>query len=115
MAGPVRCWKRSAPIRRLYRIATHLKYVKEERPDDNFVINYDFADRRGSDDSRQVRVDSGYIFFSPTADGNGVRVLTSKMVAMDGLSPTASPSSPHAMGWLSIGEMMMFGDPAHER
>ena len=95
----------------LYRIATHLKYIKEERPDNNFVIDYDFADSRGRDDSRQVHVDSGYIVISPTADGNGVRVLTSKMVAMDGLSPTAVAIFAHAMGWLSIGEMMMFGDP----
>jgi hypothetical protein len=95
----------------LYRIKTALKYVKEERPRNTYVINYDFADNRGAQDSQQVRVDSGYIVVSPTADEKGVQVLTSKMVAIDGLSPTAVAIYAHAMGWLAIGEMMMFGDP----
>ncbi|RDH76013.1 hypothetical protein DVS77_23305 [Mycolicibacterium moriokaense] len=96
----------------IYRIKTNLKYVKEDRSDDTFVINYDFAADRGSDDSNQVKVDSGYILVGPSDDGNGVRVLTSKMVAIDGLSPTAVAVFAHAMGWLSIGQMMMFGTPA---
>jgi hypothetical protein len=95
----------------IYRIKTELKYVKEDRADDTYVINYDFADRRDSADSQQVKVDSGYILVGPSADGKGVRVLTSKMVAIDGLSPTAVAVFAHAMGWLSIGEMMMFGKP----
>jgi hypothetical protein len=95
----------------IYRIKTHLKYVKELRPGNTYVINYDFADDRGPDDSMQVNVDSGYILLTPTADGNGVRVLTSKLVAIEGLSPTAVAIFAHAMGWLAIGEMMMFGDP----
>jgi hypothetical protein len=95
----------------IYRIKTDLKYVKEDRPGGTYVINYDFADTRGPDDSQQVKVDSGYILVGPSADGQGVRVLTSKMVAIDGLSPTAVAVFAHAMGWLSIGEMMMFGKP----
>src|SRR5262249_50007938 len=95
----------------LYRIKTALKYVKEQRAGNTYVINYDFADNRGPLDSQQVRVDSGYIVVRPTEDGKGVRVLTSKMVAIDGLSPTAVSIFAHAMGWLSIGEMMMFSEP----
>jgi hypothetical protein len=95
----------------VYSIKTHLKYVKELRPGNNYVINYDFADDRGPDDSNQVKVDSGYIKLMPTEDGQGVRVLTTKLVAINGLSPTAVSIFAQAMGWVSIGEMMMFGDP----
>ncbi len=95
----------------IYRIKTNLKYVNEDRPDGTYVINYDFADERGSDDSQQVKVDSGYIRVGASTDGKGVSVLTSKMVRIDGLSPTAVAVFAHAMGWLSIGEMMMFGEP----
>jgi hypothetical protein len=95
----------------VYRIKTELKYVKEVRPQDTYVINYDFADHRSDDDSHQVLVDSGYIVARPTEDGKGVRVTTSKMVAIEGLSPTAVAVFAHAMGWLSIGEMMIFGTP----
>lgn len=109
----------------LYTIKTALKYVKEERGD-SFVINYDFAkDRDDLGDSKQVLVDSGYIIVRPTDDGLGTRVLTSKMVAIEGLSPTAVAIYAHSMGWVAIGEMMMFdcaaagdigrpGDPARE-
>ncbi|MDT5046872.1 MAG: hypothetical protein QOG75_2732 [Mycobacterium sp.] len=92
-----------------YRIKTALKYRKEQRGK-NAVINYDFANSRaGTGDSGQVRVDSGYILLSPTDDGIGTRVITSKMVAIDGLSPTAVAIYAASMGWVSIGEMMMFG------
>jgi hypothetical protein len=92
-----------------YRIKTALKYRKEERGK-NAVINYDFSDnRKGTGDSGQVRVDSGYILLIPTDDGKGTRVITSKMVAIDGLSPTAVAIYAGTMGWVSIGEMMMFG------
>jgi hypothetical protein len=95
----------------IYRIKTDLKYVREVRPQNTYVINYDFADPRSDDDSDQVLVDSGYIVAGPTEDGKGVRVVTSKMVAIEGLSPTAVAVFAHAMGWLSIGEMMIFGKP----
>lgn len=98
----------------VYRIKTNLKYIKETRAGDNYVINYDFADDRGPNDSDQVLVDSGYIVARPTEDGNGVRVITSKMVAIEGLSPTAVAVFAHAMGWLSIGEMMIFGKPVNQ-
>jgi hypothetical protein len=95
----------------IYRIKTDLKYVREVRPQNTYVINYDFADPRSDGDSHQVLVDSGYIVAGPTEDGKGVRVVTSKMVAIEGLSPTAVAVFAHAMGWLSIGEMMIFGTP----
>lgn len=92
----------------LYVIKTALKYWKQERGG-SAIINYDLADKRkGTGDTGQVRVDSGYIVLIPTNDGQGTRVLTSKMVAIDGLSPTAVAIYASVLGWVSIGEMMMF-------
>ena len=92
----------------MYVIKTALKYWKQERGD-SAVINYDLADnRKGTGDSGQVRVDSGYIVLEPVDDGQGTRVLTSKMVAIDGLSPTAVAIYASVLGWVAIGEMMMF-------
>jgi hypothetical protein len=92
----------------LYVIKTALKYWKQERGD-SAVVNYDLSDNRnGTGDTGQVRVDSGYIILEPVNDGQGTRVLTSKMVAIDGLSPTAVAIYASVLGWVAIGEMMMF-------
>jgi len=92
----------------LYVIKTALKYWKQEQGG-SAVINYDLSDnRKGTGDTGQVRVDSGYIVLNPINDGQGTRVLTSKMVAIDGLSPTAVAIYASVLGWVAIGEMMMF-------
>jgi hypothetical protein len=92
----------------LYIIKTALKYWKREQGD-SAVINYDLADNReGTGDTGQVRVDSGYIVLNPINNGQGTQVLTSKMVAIDGLSPTAVAIYASVLGWVAIGEMMMF-------
>jgi len=83
------------------------------------IINYELAegaDRARLGDSGLVLVDSGYIHISRTLpDGSdGVRVRTSKMVAVQGGSVTATAMYILSIGWAAISDSMFFrSDPAN--
>jgi hypothetical protein len=79
------------------------------------ILNYELADtdtRVGTGDSGLVLVDSGYIHISENklADGTpkGVRIRTSKMVAIEGTSVTATAIFMLSLGWAAAGHAMLF-------
>jgi hypothetical protein len=90
-----------------YYLDTALVFWKEQRPDGSIFINYDLdTDRTG--DSGLVEVDSGYIWITPLQP-KGVRIRTSKLERVSGLSPTATAALACLMGWGDTGHEMLAG------
>jgi len=83
-----------------------LVFWKAKLPDGSVYINYD-VDPDRDNDSGLVEVDSGYIWITPKVPGQakGVRIRTSKLERVSGLSPTASAALACLLGW---------GNQAHE-
>jgi hypothetical protein len=96
----------------VYRMKTALKNWRRDY-EGGGIVNYELADNReGTGDSQLVLVDSGFIHISKNVkdDGteNGVRIKTSKMVAIQGASVTATAIFVPLMGWAAIGDSMLF-------
>jgi hypothetical protein len=105
-----------------FNLITALKYWKEDfgqpnaaagQPDPAGIVNYELSDdRAGTGDCGLVLVDSGYIHIGPNIhDGvrsPGVRVKTSKMVAIEGCSVTATAMFINMLGWAALGNSMLF-------
>jgi hypothetical protein len=71
-------------------------------------LNYDI-DPSKEGDSGLVEVDTGYICVTPLAEGQGVRIRTSKQERVNGLSPTATSALACFFGWGEIGRHMLAG------
>lgn len=71
-------------------------------------LNYDI-DPSKEGDSGLVKADSGYICVTPLAEGQGVRIRTSKQERVNGLSPTATSALACFFGWGEIGRHMLAG------
>lgn len=101
-----------------FQLKTALKYWKEDfgsaaQPADVAgIINYELSDQRGgTGDSGLVLVDNGYIHVEPAQSPDGtpaVRVRTSKMVAIQGCSVTATAMLINVIGWSTMGNAMLF-------
>lgn len=105
-----------------FELKTALKYWKEDfgtvntgagQTDPAGIINYELSDHRaGTGDCGLVLVDNGYIHIGPNLhDGvysPGVRVKTSKMVAIEGCSVTATAMFINVLGWAALGNSMLF-------
>lgn len=99
-------------------LKTALKYWKEDfgaaaQPADVAgIINYELSDQRaGTGDSGLVLVDNGYLHIEPAQSPDGtpaVRVRTSKMVAIQGCSVTATAMLINVLGWSTMGNAMLF-------
>lgn len=95
-----------------YQLKTALKNWRKNF-DGGGIVNYELADKRvGTGDSGLVLVDSGYIHISDNklADGTikGVRIKTSKWVAIEGASVTATAMYMLSLGWAAAGNAMLF-------
>lgn len=90
-----------------YYLDTALVFWKQQLPDGSIYINYDLDTRRDND-SMYVEVDSGYIWVSPLQP-TGVRIRTSKLERVNGLSPTATAALACLMGWGTTGAEMLGG------
>jgi hypothetical protein len=96
----------------IYRLKTALKNWRKDF-DGGAILNYELADTRvGTGDSGLTLVDSGYIHIreNKLADGTvkGVRIETSKMVAIQGTSVTATAMFALSLGWAAAGNAMLF-------
>ena len=97
----------------IYRLKTALKYWKH-----NFegggILNYELADDRAClGDSGLVLVDNGYIHISGNTAEGGVRIRTSKVVAIQGCSVTAIAMFALKLGWAALSDSMLFGNALH--
>jgi hypothetical protein len=90
-----------------YYLDTALVFWKQQLPDGSIYINYDLDTNRAND-SMYVEVDSGYIWVSPLQP-SGVRIRTSKLERVNGLSPTATAALACLMGWGTTGAEMLGG------
>lgn len=103
-----------------FQLKTALKYWKADfgkpaagQPDPAGIVNYELTENRiGTGDNGLVLVDNGYIRMGPNVrDGvlsPGVRITTSKMVAIQGCSVTATAMFINMLGWSSLGNAMLF-------
>lgn len=90
-----------------YYLDTALIFWKQQLPDGSLYINYDL-DAHRVNDSMYVEVDSGYIWVSPLQPA-GVRIRTSKLERVNGLSPTATAALACLMGWGTVASEMLGG------
>lgn len=90
-----------------YYLDTALIFWKQQLPDGSLYINYDLDSDR-QHDSMYVDVDSGYIWVSPLQP-KGVRIRTSKLERVNGLSPTATAALACLMGWGTVASEMLGG------
>jgi len=90
-----------------YYLDTALVFWKGQLDDGSIFINYDLDPNR-TGDSGLVEVDSGYIWISP-GKPTGVRIRTSKLERVSGLSPTATAALACLMGWGDTGHEMLAG------
>ena len=90
-----------------YYLDTALVFWKEQLPDGSIFINYDLDSDR-ENDTGLVEVDSGYIWITPLG-AKGVRIRTSKLERVSGLSPTATAALACLMGWGDTGREMLAG------
>lgn len=91
----------------VYHLKTALKYWKHDF-EGGAIVNYEFADKRvGTGDSLLTLVDSGYIHIIDEGRDR-VRIRTSKMVAIEGGSVTATAIFIQALGWAAMGDSMFF-------
>lgn len=95
-----------------YQLKTALKNWKTDFQE-GAILNYELADTRvGTGDSGLVLVDNGYIHIDDNklVDGtvNGVRIRTSKMVAIQGTSVTATAMFMLSLGWAAASNAMLF-------
>ena len=90
-----------------YYLDTALVFWKQQLPDGSIFINYDIDPVR-TGDCDLVEVDSGYIWISPLQP-KGVRIRTSKLERVNGLSPTATAALACLMGWGDTGHEMLAG------
>lgn len=92
-----------------YFMDTALVFWKAKLPDGSIYINYDLDSQRDKD-SNLVEVDSGYLWISPIpGQANGVRIRTSKLERVNGLSPTATAALACLLGWGSQSHEMLAG------
>ena len=91
-----------------YWLDTDLIFWKAQLPDGSIYINYDLDPHRTGSDSKLVEVDSGYLWISPRQP-KGVRIRTSKLERVSGLSPTATAALACMMGWGDTGHEMLAG------
>jgi hypothetical protein len=89
-----------------YYLDTALVFWKQQLSDGSLYINYDLDTHREYD-SMYVEVDSGYIWVSPLQPG--VRIRTSKLERVNGLSPTATAALACLMGWGTVASEMLGG------
>jgi hypothetical protein len=97
--------------KKIYQLKTALKNWREDF-DGGAVLNYELADTRvGTGDSGLVLVDSGYIRILdnklPNGTVKGVRIKTSKMVAIQGTSVTATAMLMLSLGWAAASNAML--------
>ncbi len=100
-----------------YRMKTALKNWRRTFGD-SAILNYDLADKRtGTGDSGLVLVDNGYIHISENIqdDGTvkGVRIRTSKMVAIEGSSVTVIAMLALNLGWAAASNAMLLDNAAN--
>jgi hypothetical protein len=92
-----------------YFIDTALTFWKAEQSDGSIFINYDLDSQRDND-TGLVEVDSGYIWITPIPGrATGVRIRTSKLERVSGLSPTATATLASLLGWGNHAHEMLAG------
>ncbi|HEX5145112.1 MAG TPA: hypothetical protein VFW21_14705 [Mycobacterium sp.] len=95
-------------------LRTPLRFWMGELPDGQGIfVNYDLDYERfdSADNSRLVVVDNGYVVATPLdreKPKQGVRLHTSKELAIRGVSPTATANLACRLGWGDAGEKMFF-------
>jgi hypothetical protein len=104
--------------RESYQLKTALKNWRKDF-DGGAILNYELADTRvGTGDSGLVLVDSGYIHIlekeSTDRTGTGVRIRTSKMVAIQGVSVTATTMLVLSLGWAAASNAMLFDNAVNQ-
>ena len=94
-----------------YYLDTALVFWKEQQADGSIFINYDLDAKRDPNlDSLLVEVDSGYIWVTPLpGKPKGVRIRTSKLERVSGLSPSATAALACLLGWGDTGHEMLAG------
>jgi hypothetical protein len=101
-----------------YQLKTALKNWRK-----NFggggILNYELADKRdGTGDSGLILLDNGYIHISDNKLGDGtikgVRIKTSKMVAIQGVSVTAVAMFTISLGWAAVSNAMLFDNAVNQ-
>jgi hypothetical protein len=91
----------------VYQLKTALKFWKSNF-DGGAIVNYELADNRtGTGDSLLTLEDSGYVHIIDDGQDR-VRIRTSKMVAIEGGSVTATAIFILAIGWAAMGDSMFF-------
>jgi hypothetical protein len=93
-----------------YHLDTALVFWKVKQLDGSIYMNYDLDSQRDLD-MKLVDVDSGYISVTPMTPGqnHGVRIRTSKLERVQGLSPTATAALACLMGWGTFANEMLAG------
>jgi hypothetical protein len=107
--GATRVSERISAECKEYFLDTALVFWKAKLPDGSIYINYDIDSEREKD-SNLVEVDSGYLWISPIpGQAKGVRIRTSKLERISGLSPTATAALACLLGWGSQSHEMLAG------
>ena len=107
--GATRVSERISAECKEYFLDTALVFWKAKLPDGSIYINYDIDSDRDND-SNLVEVDSGYLWISPIpGQVKGVRIRTSKLERISGLSPTATAALACLLGWGSQSHEMLAG------
>lgn len=102
-----------------YFLDTALIFWKEKQSDGSIYLNYDLdpdRDQKGIRDSGLVDADSGYLVVTKKDPGaaQGVRIRTSKLERVQGLSPTATAALACLMGWGTYANQMLTGQKARQ-
>jgi hypothetical protein len=107
--GATRVSERISAECKEYFLDTALVFWKAKLPDGSIYINYDIDPNRDND-TGLVEVDSGYLWISPIpGQVKGVRIRTSKLERISGLSPTATAALACLLGWGSQSHEMLAG------
>lgn len=107
--GATRVSERISAECKEYFLDTALVFWKAKQPDGSIYINYDIDSERDND-TGLVEVDSGYIWITPIPDQpTGIRIRTSKLERVSGLSPTATAALACLLGWGSQAHEMLAG------
>ncbi|WP_029115865.1 hypothetical protein [Mycobacterium sp. URHB0044] len=107
--GATRVSERISAECKEYFLDTALVFWKAKQADGSIYINYDIDSTRDND-TGLVEVDSGYIWITPIpGQVTGVRVRTSKLERVSGLSPTATAALACLLGWGSQAHEMLAG------
>jgi hypothetical protein len=107
--GATRVSERISAECKEYYLDTALVFWKAKLPDGSIYINYDIDPDRDND-TKLVEVDSGYLWITPIpGQAKGVRIRTSKLERVSGLSPTATAALACLLGWGNQSHEMLAG------